>query len=68
MSIKKKKNEEYINENKLIISTFEKDYFDEYFQISKEIDNFSNFTNMLINKFKDRQNKKKNLLNLLMTI
>ena len=62
MSIKKKKNEEYINENKLIISTFEKDYFDEYFQISKEIDNFSNFTNMLINKFKDRQNKKKKFI------
>jgi len=55
--LKKKENEDYIKENNLIISTFEKSFFEDYLNFSKKIDNFSDFTNTLIDEFKERYDK-----------
>jgi len=57
MFLKKKENEEYIKENNLIISTFEKSFYDDYLNFLKKIDNFSDFTNTLIDEFKERYDK-----------
>jgi hypothetical protein len=55
--LKKKENEEYIKEDNLIISIFEKSFYDDYLSFTKKIDNFSNFTNILIGEVMENYDK-----------
>lgn len=47
--IKRKKDKNYINENKLIISKFDSPLYEDYLEFKKQSDNFTLFTEKLIN-------------------